>query len=325
MRTDSCNLADTVLLITRPARNPLDEIPKVAGNYPGHVDIPRLRDGLLGAAFFSVWTPCPATDDFAKPSNDVRDALEMLDLIQNLINQLPEHLQPARTSAEIYHAHSHGKIAALIGVEGTHFLGNSLSTVRLLAQAGARYMTLTHICHSAFASLNGAGGPMKMAHPGNGITDLGRELIKELNRLGMMIDLSHTSDETAVQAIALSKAPVIWTHSGSRSVWQHPRNVPDLILNKIGDGPGKNPGVVQSVFYPPFIGPSETANTSRVADHIEHIARIVGRKHVGIGSDFDGMYSSVIGLEDASSYPNLVRVVCCMRTQVVDKNRLPRC
>lgn len=289
-----------------PARRPLEEIPKLAIRYPGHVDIPRMREGHLGAAFFSVWTPCPDTDDFHLPKDDVRDAFEMLDLIQNLVERHPDDLSAARTSADIRKAFKDGKIASLIGVEGTHFLGNSLSTVRLLAKMGARYMTLTHICHSAFASSNGAGGKMQALHPGNGLTDLGRELIPELNRLGVMIDLSHTSDETATQAIALTKAPVVWTHSGSRTVWDHPRNIPDVILRSIGNGPGKNPGVIQSVFYPPFIGSPEIANTSQVADHIEYIANIVGRKHVGIASDFDGMYASVIGLEDASKYPHLV-------------------
>ncbi|GAB7352369.1 hypothetical protein MBLNU459_g2806t2 [Dothideomycetes sp. NU459] len=288
------------------ARHPLDEIPKIANRYPGHVDIPRMHKGHLGAAFFSVWTPCPDTDDFHLPRNDVRDAFEMLDLIQNFIEQHPDDLSVARTSADIREAFNNGKISSLIGVEGTHFLGNSLSTVRLLARMGVRYMTLTHICHSAFASSSGAGGKMRALHPGNGLTDLGRELIMELNRLGVMIDLSHTSDETATQAIALSKAPVVWTHSGSRTVWDHPRNIPDVILCSIGNGPGKNPGVIQSVFYPPFIGPPNTANTSQVAEHIDYVAKIVGRKHVGIASDFDGMYSSVIGLEDASKYPNIV-------------------
>ncbi|KAK5115301.1 hypothetical protein LTR62_001501 [Meristemomyces frigidus] len=291
------------------ARRPLEEIPKTGSRYPGHVDIPRMREGHLGAAIFSVWTPCPETqlNNFDRPSNDVRDAFEVLDLIQNFIDQQFDHLQFARSSGDIRRAFDDGKIASLIGVEGTHFLGNSLSTVRLLAKMGMRYMTLTHICHSAFASSNGAGGKMRSVHPGNGLTDLGRELIYELNRLGVMIDLSHTSDETATQTVALSAAPVVWTHSGSRTVMDHPRNIPDVILKSIGDGPGKNAGVIQSVFYPPFIGPtSETANLSRVADHIEYVAAIVGRKHVGIASDFDGMYSSVIGLEDASKYPYLV-------------------
>jgi membrane dipeptidase len=182
-----------------------------------------------------------------------------------------------------------GKIASLIGMEGTHFLGNSLGVLRVFAQLGVRYVTLTHTCHSAFASSNGAGAPMTAVHEGNGLTSLGEELIRELK-----------------QALNISKAPVVWTHTGARALWDHPRNVPDDILRLIGDGPGKNPGVVQSVFYPPFIGPVDSANVSRVADHIEHIADIVGRKHVGISSDFDGMYSSVEGLEDASKYPNLV-------------------
>jgi membrane dipeptidase len=278
---------------------------------PGHVDIPRIREGRLGGAFWTVWTPCPASTgedpgpDFTIPTNGVRDAFEMLDLIQHMIDQLDD-LQFARSSAEVRSAFENGKIASLIGMEGTHFLGNSLGVLRIFAQLGVRYLTLTHVCHSSFASSNGFGGPMEVVHEKNGLTELGEELIRELNRLGIMVDLSHVSDTTMKQAIALSKAPVVWTHSGSRTMWDHPRNVPDDVLELIGDGPGKNAGVVQSVFFPPFIGPVDAANVSRVADHIEHIAGIVGRKHVGIGSDFDGMYSSVEGLEDASKYPNLV-------------------
>jgi len=147
---------------------------------------------------------------------------------------------------------------------------------------------------------------MEAAHDGNALTDLGRELVSELNRLGVMVDLAHTSDATMKEAIAVSKAPVVWTHAGARAVFDHPRNVPDDILKLIGDGPEKNGGIILSVFYPQFIGPIDTANVSRVADHIEHIASIVGKNHVGIASDFDGMYSSVIGLEDASKYPNLI-------------------
>jgi membrane dipeptidase len=232
----------------------------------------------------------------------------MLDLIQNMIKQHPDHLQYAHSADEVRQAFGSGKIASLIGMEGTHLLGNSLGALRIFAQMGVRYLTLTHTCHSAFASSNGAGGPMDPVHEGNGLTDLGKALVGELNRLGIMIDLSHTSDNTAKQAISLSKAPVVWTHSGSRTMWDHPRNVPDDILELIGEGAGKNKGVVQSVFYPPFIGPPDAANVSRVADHIEYIAGRVGKKHVGIASDFDGMYSSVEGLEDASKYPNLVRI-----------------
>ncbi|KXJ87925.1 membrane dipeptidase [Microdochium bolleyi] len=296
-------------------RHPLEAIKMLSSTVPGHVDIPRMRAGRLGGAFWTVWTPCPELvgddpgADFNKPTHALRDALEMLDLIQNMVAQHPEHLHLARSAADVRAAFGAGRIASLIGMEGTHFLGNSLSAVRLLAQLGVRYVTLTHTCHSAFASSNGGGpGPLgASAHAGNGLSPLGEALVGELNRLGVMVDLSHTSDATARQALALSRAPVVWTHSGSRAVWDHPRNVPDDILELVGAGPGRNPGVVQSVFYPPFIGPTpDSANVSRVADHIEHIAGIVGRRHVGIASDFDGMYAAVQGLDDASTYPVLV-------------------
>ncbi|KAL2418243.1 Dipeptidase 1 [Exophiala dermatitidis] len=293
-------------------RRPLDTISQLNGSFPGHVDIPRARQGRLGAAFWTVWAPCHYGEDsdqgpdFNTPTNHVRDALEILDLIQNMISQLPDDLQYARTSAEIWDAFRQGKIASLLGLEGTHVLGNSLSILRLYAQLGVRYLTLTHICHSSFASSAGMGSPLIPVHEGDGLSDLGRELIRELNRLGILVDLSHTSDNTMRQAIELSEAPVVWTHAGSRTVWNHSRNVPDEILELIGDGPGKKDGVVQSVFFPNFIGPYPGANVSDVANHIEHIASIIGRNRVGIASDFDGMATTVEGLEDVSKYPNLV-------------------
>lgn len=295
-------------------RHPISILPELANYTPGHIDIPRLRKGNLGAAFWTVWAPCPdflgidVGPDYNIPNDGLRDALEVLDLINQMIASHPDHFQFARSSKDIRSAFESGKVASLLGMEGTHFLGNSLSTVRLFAQLGVRYVSLTHMCHSAFASSSGFGKPMgPSGHEGNGLSGLGRELIAELNRLGLLVDLSHSSDETARQAIALSKAPVVWTHSVSRALHDHPRNVPDDVLGLIGSGEGKNPGVVQCVFFPAFVGPTiEAANVSRLADHIEHVAGIVGRKHVGIGSDFDGMFASVRGLEDASKYPNLV-------------------
>ncbi|KKY32750.1 putative membrane dipeptidase [Diaporthe ampelina] len=295
-------------------RHPLSILPDLATYTPGHIDIPRLRKGRLGAAFWTVWAPCPdflgidVGADYNNPNDGLRDALEVLDLINQMISSHPEHLQHARSSHDIRSAFESGKVASLLGMEGTHFLGNSLSTVRLFAQLGVRYVSLTHMCHSAFASSSGFGKPMAPSgHEGGGLSDLGRELIAELNRLGLLVDLSHSSDETARQAIALSKAPVVWTHSVSRALHDHPRNVPDDVLEMIGSGEGKNRGVVQCVFFPAFVGPTvEAANVSTLADHIEHVAGIVGRKHVGIGSDFDGMFASVRGLEDASKYPNLI-------------------
>ncbi len=226
-------------------------------------------------------------------------------------------MQYAHSSADIEGAFSAGKIASLLGMEGTHLLGNSLGVLRMFAQLGVRYLTLTHSCHSSFASSAGYGHPgLVPVHADNGLTDLGRELIKELNRLGIMVDLSHTTAETMKQVLAITKAPVVWTHAGARELCDHPRNVPDEVLRMIGDGPEKNHGVIQSVFYPHFISTGPSANMSGVADHIEYIASIGGKKHVGIASDFDGMYTSVEGLEDASKYAHLVSldaVFCFLR------------
>lgn len=271
-----------------------------------------MREGRLGGAFWSVWAPCydvvdedPGAD-FNTPTNGVRDSLEMVDLIQNMIAQHPQDLQYARTSSEVWDAFRAGKIASLIGMEGTHLLGNSLGALRIFAQLGIRYLTLTHTCHSAFASSVGPGTPLDDVHQGNGLSQLGRELVKELNRLGIMVDLSHTTPATMKQAIELSEAPVVWTHSGARALWDHPRNVPDDILALIGDGPGKKDGVIQSIFFPLFLGPHPGINTTHVADHIEYIAGKIGRNRVGIASDYDGMYLTPEGLEDASKYPNIV-------------------
>ncbi|OAG43822.1 hypothetical protein AYO21_02049 [Fonsecaea monophora] len=293
-------------------RRPLDAIPQLNGSFPGHVDIPRMRQGRLGGAFWTVWAPCydvteeDPGSDFNTPTNHLRDAMEMLDIIQNMIARHPADLQYARSTAEVWDAFRAGKIASLIGMEGTHVLGNSLGALRIFAQLGVRYLTLTHTCHSAFASSAGPGTPIDPVHEGNALSPLGEELVRELNRVGILVDLAHTSDATMRQVIALSEAPVVWTHAGARALWDHPRNVPDDILRLIGDGPGQKDGVIQSIFFPPFIGPNPGANVSRVADHIEHIAGIVGRNRVGIASDFDGMYISVDGLEDASKYPNIV-------------------
>ncbi|KAK5682086.1 hypothetical protein LTS10_005211 [Elasticomyces elasticus] len=297
-------------------RKPLDAVRLLNVTFPGHVDIPRMREGRLGGAFWTVWAPCPDVAggdpglDFTEPTHHLRDALEMVDIIQAMIAQHPEHLQYARSSADVWRAFRNGRIASLIGMEGTHMLGNSLGALRVFAQLGVRYLTLTHTCHSAFASATawraGSAEPLETVHEGNGLSELGVELVKELNRVGILVDLSHTSVETMRQAINVSVAPVVWTHAGARAVWDHPRNVPDDILELIGDGEGQKDGVVQSVFFPHFIGQYPGVNVSHVVDHMEHIASKIGRSRVGIASDFDGMYITVDGLEDASKYPNIV-------------------
>ncbi|KAL1738139.1 renal dipeptidase family, partial [Schizophyllum fasciatum] len=191
-----------------------------------------------------------------------------------------------------------------------HQISASLGTLRQFHALGVRYMTLTHTCHNPFADSCGMawGGTAPRWHGLN--PALGPQLVREMNRLGMLVDLSHTADDTARQALALSRAPVIWSHSSARAVHDHPRNVPDDILALIGEGEGKTDAVVMVNFSPGFVGPTEEeANLERVALHVEHIAKVAGKKHVGLGSDFDGIPVTPTGLEDVSKYPALISLL----------------
>ncbi|KZT38049.1 hypothetical protein SISSUDRAFT_1021994 [Sistotremastrum suecicum HHB10207 ss-3] len=275
-------------------------------NYPmpGHVDIPRLREGRVGGFFWSAYVGC--TDDrpdFLKPTNQVRDTLEQIDLARQIIAHYPETFQLVTNVDELQAAIRDGKIASLIGIEGAHQLGNSLGVLRTYKELGVKYLTLTHTCHNAFADSCGYLEWMPPRH--GGLSHLGETLIKELNRLGILVDLSHTSDSTARQAIQLSEAPVIWSHSSARAVWNVPRNVPDDVLKLIGEKKGQKDGLIMVNFAPQFVAAEGFANVQRVADHIDHIANVTGKRHVGIGSDFDGIASVPRGLEDVSKYPQL--------------------
>ncbi|KAK8861779.1 hypothetical protein IAR55_002602 [Kwoniella newhampshirensis] len=304
---------DTPQVLRVLARQPLDMLPDLNISLPGQFDLPRARQGGVGGAFFTVWTPCQdllgidVGQDFQQPDQTIRDTIESIDLIREMIDYEPS-LQYATTAAEAEQAFSNGKIAALIGMEGSHMLGNSLSTIRILARLGVRYLTLTHTCHSSFASSAGGGAGtdgsfLRPVHPGNGLTAIGRELVKELNRLGVIVDLSHVSDQTMTDVLDITDVPIAFTHSGARGVNDHPRNVPDEILARIG--PGKNEGIIQSVLFKHFID-SNNATIPRVVDHVEYIALHTSRQHVGLASDFDGMGEVVEGMEDCSKWPSLV-------------------
>ncbi|WVQ79790.1 hypothetical protein IAT38_001890 [Cryptococcus sp. DSM 104549] len=300
---------DTPQVLRVLSRKPLDMLPKLNESLPGQFDLPRARQGGVGGAFFTVWTPCrdDLGEDFQNPDNTVRDTVESIDLIREMIDFEPS-LQFATTANEAEEAFANGKMAALIGMEGSHMLGNSLSTIRILARLGVRYLTLTHVCHSSFASSAGGGAGtdgsyLKPIYPGNGLTPLGRELVKELNRLGVMVDLSHVTDGTMRDVLDMTEVPVAFTHSGARGIWDHPRNVPDEILSRIG--PGKNEGIIQSVLFKHFID-SNNATIPRVVDHVEYIAARTSKQHVGLASDFDGMGEVVEGMEDCSRWPYLV-------------------
>ncbi|KAJ8696688.1 hypothetical protein PTI98_006536 [Pleurotus ostreatus] len=275
---------------------------------PAHVDIPRLREGKVGGFFWSVYVGCadPQEEgkDFINATWRVRDTLEQIDVARLLIDKYPETFQYAATSEDVKTAIRSGKIASLLGVEGGHQLGNSLAVLRQYHALGVRYMTLTHTCHNAFADSCGMAPGKKPLH--HGLSAFGRSLIDEMNRLGVLVDLSHTSDDTARQALQYSKAPVIWSHSSARAVHDVPRNVPDDILALIGPGKGQNDAVVMVNFAPAFVAKPDEANVETVANHVDHIAQIAGKEHVGIGSDFDGIGDTPKGLEDVSQYPALI-------------------
>ncbi|KAF5388764.1 hypothetical protein D9757_005636 [Collybiopsis confluens] len=294
-------------------------------NMPGHVDIPRLRKGKVGGFFWSVYVSCPDPKDegkeflgaawqvrykfcfYVEKENLLllaRDTLEQIDVAKLLIEKYPDTFQFARSSADIKAAVSNGKIAGLLGVEGAHQLGNSIAAVRQYYALGVRYITLTHLCHNAFADSCGLAPGKTPLH--NGLSSFGLSLIEEMNRVGILVDLSHTSDSTAAQAIKHSKAPVIWSHSSARAIHAVPRNVPDEILSLIGTGSGQRDAVVMVNFAPYFVAPEGGANVAAVANHIEHISAVTGRQHVGIGSDYDGIEETPTGLEDVSKYPTLI-------------------
>ncbi|KAH7888424.1 membrane dipeptidase-domain-containing protein [Phlebopus sp. FC_14] len=287
-------------------RNNVSDIP-LDSTMPMHVDIPRLREGKVGGFFWSVYVSCAEAaegKDFLNATWRVRDTLEQIDVAKGLIEKYPDTFGYALGSESIKEAISQGKIASLLGVEGGHQLGNSIAVLRQYYALGVRYVTLTHMCHNAFADSSGFLEHIAPLH--YGLSPLGFKLIEEMNRIGMLIDLSHTSDMTATQAILHSKAPVIWSHSSSRAVHNVARNVPDEVLSLIGKKDGQKDGVIMVNFAPYFIAKEGEANVERVADHVEHIANVTGKEHVGIGSDYDGIGSTPEGLEDVSKYPALI-------------------
>lgn len=290
---------------------------------PGHTDLPRLRAGRVGAQFWSVYVP----GDRAEP---VRVQLEQIDLAHRIVARYPDDLALARSADDIERAFKDGKIASLLGAEGGHTIADSLAVLRAYHSLGVRYLTLTHNVHTAWADC----AALPPRH--GGLTRFGEEVVREMNRLGMLVDLSHVSPETMDDALRVSEAPVIFSHSSARALTDVPRNVPDDILRRVAAGGG----IVMVTFLPAYVSqtvaearearrkalaaadrlppaaraarrakieatPMPRATLAQVADHIEHVRRVAGVDHVGIGSDFDGMSAVPIGLEDVSKYPHL--------------------
>lgn len=293
-------------------------------------DIPRLRAGRVGGQFWSLWIPNELV-----PAGSARTTLEQIDIARRLAERYPRDFLLATSAADVWRAHRTGRIAALMGIEGGHAIENSLPALRAYAELGVRYMTLTH--NTTLAWVDAASDSARH----NGLTPFGREVVREMNRLGVLVDLSHVSDSVMAQAIRVSEAPVIFSHSSARALADHPRNVPDGILRMLP----QNGGVVMVNFYCDFIDsarvrwnrerradslserarlvadsvavrqalasweaahPQPPAPTiATVADHIDHVRQVAGIDHVGYGSDFDGIGCAPTGLEDVSAFPRL--------------------
>lgn len=293
-------------------------------------DIPRLRQGHVGGQFWSVYVPADLQGDAA-----VSATLEQVDAVYEMLRRYPDTFQLVRSADQLQQAMQAGRIGSLMGMEGGHSIDSSLATLRMFHRLGVAYLTLTHSRNVPWAD-SATGDPVRQ-----GLSAFGEEVIREMNRLGMLVDLSHVSPDTMADAIRVSSAPVIFSHSNARAVCDVPRNVPDDILRQVT----ANHGIVMVTFVPGFVS-QEAANYSRraqaqaqllrsqypndaagqqaalaawrtanpepratiaqVADHIDHIRTVAGIDHVGLGGDFDGITSVVQGLEDVSTYPALV-------------------
>lgn len=296
----------------------------------GMTDIKRLRQGMVGGQFWSVYIPGEIRD-----SGYARVQLEQIDIARRVIARYPKDLQWSLTAADVRAAHKAGKIGSLLGMEGGHAIENSLGALRAYYELGARYMTLTHN-----VTLDWADAALDKPKHG-GLTPFGREVVREMNRLGMLVDLSHVSPGVMSNALDVTEAPVIFSHSASRAMTDVARNVPDSILARLP----KNGGVVMMTFVPSFTSqavadydarvtairdsiakahpndndaqfkavaawreshPSPKSTIKDVADHMDHIKQVAGADHIGMGGDYDGITETVVGLEDVSKYPDLL-------------------
>ncbi len=257
---------------------------------PGHTDIARLRQGMVGAQFWSVYIPSDL-----EPDEFVRVQLEQIDIALQVINAYPETFALAGTADDVERIFRDGKIASLLGLEGGHAIANSLGVLRAYYDLGARYMTLTH-----WNTLDWADAATDEARH-DGLTAFGEAVVREMNWLGMLADLSHVSPATMSDVLEVSEAAVIFSHSSARALADVPRNVPDSILERLP----ANGGVVMVTFVPEYLSPDSTASVATVADHIDHIRDVAGIDHVGIGGDYDGISNEPEGLEDVSTYPVL--------------------
>lgn len=272
----------------------------------GHTDIPRLREGRVGAQFWSIYVPADAVDEGA-----ARYQLEQIDIAKQIFELYPDVFAETLAAEEVVPTFRAGRIASVLGMEGGHVIENSLGALRAFYGLGARYLTLTHSRNTDWAD----SATDRVEH--GGLSRFGEEVVREMNWLGMLVDLSHVSPATMHDALDVSEAPVIFSHSSARALIDVPRNVPDEVLRRMPE----NGGVVMVTFVPWFInqeaadweatpeerrvGPAPRGTLEDVADHIDHVRQVAGVDHVGIGSDFDGIGRTPVGLEDVSKFPAL--------------------
>ncbi len=293
-----------------------------------HTDLPRLAAGGVGAQFWSVFVPASIPGDTA-----VTTVLEQIDLAHRMIAAYPQALELALTAADVERIFAAGRVASLLGAEGGHCIAGSLGVLRMLYALGVRYMTLTHNANVGWAD------SATDAVAAGGLNDFGRDVVREMQLLGMLVDLSHVSPDTMHDALDAATAPVIFSHSSARAICDNPRNVPDEVLARLP----ANGGVCMVTFVPGFVSqecadwlaslkaeaarrgldprdfgqlwsikadweaahPRPQATLAQVADHVDHVRQVAGVEHVGLGGDFDGTPDVTVGLEDVSAYPAL--------------------
>lgn len=301
----------------------------IAGSTPNHTDLPRLADGGVGAQFWSVFVPSNLPPDQA-----VIQTLEQIDAVYAMLERYGDRLGLATTADEVDTVFASGRVASLMGAEGGHSIGCSLGALRMLHRLGVRYMTLTHNDNVPWADSATDDAVL------GGLSDFGREVVREMNRLGMLVDLSHVSADTMRDALAVTEAPVIFSHSSARAICPTPRNVPDDVLDTLA----ANGGTCMAVFAPQFVSPQvwdwkveaaaaaaqegiastdlvafepwveryaeahpqPQATLEQVVTHVEHLREVAGVDHIGLGGDYDGVASLPVGLEDVSGYPRLL-------------------
>jgi len=274
------------------------------GHLDTDTDIARLRAGRVGGQFWSVYV-----EDTLAGADAVQGTLEQVDWVYRLAARYPETFVIARSAADVEVARAGGRIASLLGAEGAHSLNDSPAVLRMLARLGVRYLTLTHVHNTSWAD-SGTDTPVH-----NGLSPRGVEYIRELNRLGMLVDLSHVSPATAHAALDVTTAPVIFSHSSCHAVTPHPRNVPDDVLARLAD----NDGVLMLTFVPQFVSaeyadwfggdkstPAPLVTLAQVADHVEHARQAAGIRHIGLGGDFDGTDEFPDELDGVDGYPALL-------------------